>query len=164
MHKKQRSFEVWLAEVKGIHDFNGPRWELQNYFADYMEDYNTATLPHIKYYDYDDWEMKEYKKNQQQESSTAGMSSAQADEAKHRQEMRQRAEEKQKAGLQLLRQTMNADKVADMKHRAQLQSELEHAFKTGNVENATTDSEKARTRKVTLLLKLYDKSKFAKIR
>jgi hypothetical protein len=135
MHKKQRSFEVWLAEVKGIRDFNGPRWELQNYFADYMEDYNTATLPHIKYYDYDDWEMKEYKRKQQEgESAAAGKSSIREDEARHLQEMKRRAEEKQREELQLVRQMMNPDKVADMKHKAQLQAELAHAFKTGDVE------------------------------
>jgi hypothetical protein len=132
MHKKQRSFQVWLAEVKGIHDFNGPRWELQNYFADYMEDYNTATMPHVKYYDYDAWELQEYQKKQRDEQE--GGSTVQADEARHRQEMRQRAEEKQKAELLLLRQTMNKDKISDMKHKAQLQSELAHAFKTGDVE------------------------------
>lgn len=135
MHKKQRSFQIWLAEVKGIHDFNGPRWELQNYFADYMEDYNTATMPHVKYYDYDAWELQEYQKKQREEQEgSGGKSSVQADEARHRQELRQRAEEKQKAELQLLRQTMNKDKISDMKHKAQLQSELAHAFKTGDVE------------------------------
>jgi hypothetical protein len=133
--KKQRSFQVWMAEVKGIQSFTGPRWEANNYFAEYCEDYNTATLPHIKYYDYDDWEMKEYRKKQQ--SETAKMSSSNtmlADEARHAEEMRQRATEKEKAELDLLRSTMNVEKIQDMKRKAQLQSELAHAFKTGDIE------------------------------
>jgi hypothetical protein len=133
--KKQRSFEIWMAEVKGIQSFNGPRWEAQNYFAEYCEDYNTATLPHIKYYDYDDWEMKEYRKRQQ--SDTAKMASGNrmlADEARHREEMRQRIAEKERAELELLKSTMNVEKIQDMKHKAQLQSQLVHAFRTGDIE------------------------------
>jgi len=34
------------------------------YFKDYIEDYNTATMPSSKFYDYDKWEMSEYKKAQ----------------------------------------------------------------------------------------------------
>jgi hypothetical protein len=134
-HKKQHSFQVWLAEVKGIQSFTGPRWEANNYFAEYCEDYNTATLPHIKYYDYDDWEMKEYRKKKQ--SQTAKISSSNimmADEARHAEEMRERATEKEKAELDLLRSTMNVEKIQDMKRKAQLQSELAHAFKTGDIE------------------------------
>ena len=50
-----RSFAVWLAEVQGVPDPSAmPKGELQHaYFEQYREDYNTATLPHIKYYDYD---------------------------------------------------------------------------------------------------------------
>ena len=39
-HKKSRSFTVWLEEVKSISD--APKYELQNYFKEYMEDFNTA--------------------------------------------------------------------------------------------------------------------------
>merc|ERR1740130_1127238 len=60
--QKQRSFEIWMEEVKKLGGFNGPKWEVQNYFKEYAEDYNTATMPHIKYYDYDKWEMEEYNK------------------------------------------------------------------------------------------------------
>ena len=48
--QKQRSFEIWMENVKGLGGFNGPKWEMHNYFKEYAEDYNTATLPHIKYY------------------------------------------------------------------------------------------------------------------
>jgi hypothetical protein len=132
--KKQRSFEIWMAEVKGIQSFNGPRWEAQNYFAEYCEDYNTATLPHIKYYDYDDWEMKEYRKKQSETAKMASGNSMLADEARHQEEMRLRIAEKEKAELELLRSTMNVEKIQDMKHKAQLQSQLVHAFRTGDIE------------------------------
>ena len=34
------------------------------YFKDFIEDYNTATMPHEKYYNYEVWEMNEYRKAQ----------------------------------------------------------------------------------------------------
>ena len=132
--KKQHSFQVWMAEVKGIQSITRPHWEANNYFAEYCEDYNTATLPHIKYYDYDDWEMKEYHKKQQSEATKMSSSNIMlADEAQHAEEMRQPATEKAKAELDLLWSTMYLEKIQDMKHKAQLQSELAHAFKMGDI-------------------------------
>ena len=55
-----------MEEVKGVPSFSGPKWELQEYYKEYMEDFNTATLPHIKYYNYDKWETEEYEKNKEQ--------------------------------------------------------------------------------------------------
>ena len=37
-----------MKEVKKIPDFNGPKWELMNYFGEYCEDFNTCTLPNEK--------------------------------------------------------------------------------------------------------------------
>jgi hypothetical protein len=34
------------------------------YFKEFCEDYNTATMPHEKFYNYEAWEMNEYRKNQ----------------------------------------------------------------------------------------------------
>ena len=40
------------------------------YFKCFVEDYNTATMPHKKYYDYNKWEMKEYQRKQKSKTST----------------------------------------------------------------------------------------------
>lgn len=48
---KRPEFLVWAHEVKGLHIDNLPRKEEQELFKTFMEDYNTATLPHKKYYD-----------------------------------------------------------------------------------------------------------------
>ena len=34
--------------------------QTKQYFRDYMEDYNTNTLPHEKYIDLEKWEMAEF--------------------------------------------------------------------------------------------------------
>ena len=131
-HQKQRSFTVWMEEVKGILSFSGPKWELQEYFKEYMEDYNTATLPHIKYYDYDKWEMEEYQKQKAKQST--GASNTQADEALHLQDLQERAHQKRKQDFDLVRSMMSKEKVEEMKRKKQLQSEMAHAYKTGDQE------------------------------
>jgi hypothetical protein len=131
MPKKERSFNIWMEQVKGVPAFSGPKWELQNYFKEYMEDFNTATLPHMKYYDYDKWEMEEYQKQKAgQEEGTL----AQQDEARHYQEMRDRAKTKHEEDLAMVKSMMSKEKVDEMKHKAQMQSEMAHAFKMGDQE------------------------------
>ena len=142
LHSNSRikvSFERWLAEVKGIPDFNGPRHELQEYFAEYAEDYNTATLPHIKYYDYDKWEMDEYSRKKQEaekvkDGSTINIASVAADELRHREEMAERAKRKRLEELKLVQYAMTAEKREEMKHQAQLRHEMAVAYKTGDEE------------------------------
>lgn len=48
MFVKQREFEAWMRDVKGIADFGGPKSVVLEHFRGYMEDYNTATMPHEK--------------------------------------------------------------------------------------------------------------------
>ena len=130
MQKKQRSFSIWMEEVKGVLDFNGPKWELQEYFKEYAEDYNTATLPHIKYYDYDKWEMDEYQKNKAK--AEASGSSMIRDEAAHMQSLQERAAAKKKEEFAMVTSMMNKDKIAEMKRKKQLQTEMAHAYRTGD--------------------------------
>ena len=135
-YKKQRSFEKWMEEIKGMPHFNGAKWEQQKYFDEYREDYNTATLPHIKYYDFEKWEMEDYQKQQakQRELADSGKSSRQADEARHQLEQRKMAHHKQRADQNLILSMMSREKVQEMKRQQQLKAELEVAFKTGDQE------------------------------
>ena len=134
--KIRRSFEMWLVEVKGIASFNGPKGELLSYFSEYAEDFNTATLPHVKYYDYDKWEMEDYnqrKKEAEDVAAVGGGSKARSDEFQHREEMKRREEEKRRAEVELMRATVSA-KREEMKGQALLKAELENAYKTGDQE------------------------------
>ncbi len=49
MFVKQQEFYCWLQEVKNVNSETLPKFETRKLFEDYMEDYNTATLPHKKY-------------------------------------------------------------------------------------------------------------------
>jgi hypothetical protein len=59
--KKQREFEAWMVEVKKVVDSSQmQKWELRDLFKEYAEDFNTATLPHAKFINYEKWEVEEY--------------------------------------------------------------------------------------------------------
>ena len=48
MFAKQQEFYLWLMEVKKTNPETLPRFETKKMFETFMEDYNTATLPHKK--------------------------------------------------------------------------------------------------------------------
>lgn len=130
-HSKQRDFEVWMAEVKKIPGFAGPKWEVMKYFKEFCEDYNTATMPHIKYYNYEKWEMEEYLKNKDKAVAKGG---AISDEARHLEEMKLKKEEKKREELAMIRGSMNKAKIDEMKQQARLKQEMTLAYRTGDDE------------------------------
>jgi hypothetical protein len=129
--QKQRTFNVWLEEVKGLPGFNGPKYELHNLFKEYAEDYNTATLPHIKYYDYEKWELEEYNKAKAAASSA---SSSHGKEVAYMLEQQEAARKKREQEFGLVRSMMSKEKIEEMKRKKELQAEMAHAFKMGNQE------------------------------
>lgn len=128
--KVQRSFEIWLEEVKGIpQGTNVPKWEMTEVFKDYAEDFNTATLPHEKYYDYDKWEMEEYnRKKQESQSKNAAIS----DEFQFLEERKKQAEDKRRKELELVRMTMSKEKIEEMKRQSRLKAEMVNAYRVGD--------------------------------
>jgi hypothetical protein len=131
--RMQRSFQVWLAEVKGIPGLSNSRHEQLKYFADFCEDYNTATMPHKKFYDYDKFEMEEYAKQQAIEANVGGTGSATlADEARHKRVQQERNRAQQETERRALFGSMSREKVEEMKHQAQLRSQMQNAFRTGD--------------------------------
>ena len=132
--KIRRSFEIWLEEIKGIpQGSNVAKNELINYFKDYAEDFNTATLPHEKFYDYDRWEADEYERKKN-DVMKDGKSTAKSDEFYHREELLKKEQDKRRREMELIRSGMTREKVEEMKHQAQLKAEMVNAYKTGDEE------------------------------
>lgn len=106
------------------------------YYKEYMEDYNTATLPHLKYYDYDKYEMEEYarKKKEAHDKAAEDKNDAALDELRHKEEMAKRAKQKKLDELRQVTAGMTAEKREEMKHQARLRHEMAVAYKTGDEE------------------------------
>jgi hypothetical protein len=120
-----------MGEVKGIPALIGPKWELHIYFAEYAEVYNTFTLPHMKYYDYEKWELEEYAKQQSCNQELAGWSVVMADELQHQELQKKKHAASKKAELNLVFAMMNREKLGDMKRQADLRSQMQIAYNTG---------------------------------
>ncbi|KAI8051534.1 hypothetical protein BDF22DRAFT_634296 [Syncephalis plumigaleata] len=60
MYTKEQEFHAWLIEVKRMSPEVMNQQQMKQHFKYYMEDYNTATLPHEKYYNMDKWEKNQY--------------------------------------------------------------------------------------------------------
>jgi hypothetical protein len=120
--RMQRSFEMWCEQVKSLSG-RVSSGEESRLWEEYREDFNTATLPHKKYYNYDQWEMEEYQKNSQNNSQSS------VDEQARLERQRNKAD----AEKALLFSTMNSHKIQDMRKQAELRSQMQACFKMGDM-------------------------------
>jgi hypothetical protein len=114
--------------------------QVREYFKAFIEDYNTATMPHDKYYHYAEWEMAEYRRKQEKgaRKSTEVQSEFNVnDEAERRREIKNfRAKAEQKEFSDLLgKMAGNTDRRADMRRQDMLKVELQLAYKQGDHTN-----------------------------
>lgn len=65
---KHGDFLVWAMEVAKVDPEALPKHEERELFKTYVEDYNTATLPHKKYYDVAAYEAKQRVKSAKKQS------------------------------------------------------------------------------------------------
>ena len=82
------------------------------YFQGFMEDYNTATMPHEKFYNYERWEIAEYAKSSQRTANadTFTERSAFDDEKERRAELKARKEAAERKEFESLKGQMAANK------------------------------------------------------
>ena len=117
------------------------------HFQSYIEDYNTATMPHMKYYNYDSWELEQYRIEQlkkQKEGSKkpgyvyddddddGGGMSVVSDEEMRRRELLQQRQIQSNQDFQNLKQQMKSDTTglrADIRRQDELKGELQLAYK-----------------------------------
>jgi len=145
-YKKAREFEAWLAEVKQIPDMAGmSKHDQHEHFKEFMEDYNTATHRHPKYYDYEKWEMDEYRRKQRAAARQADEVPTEFnDEEALRRERKRRAELEQRQEFQAMMRDFKLSKEKRAEHQQyQLwQAEMEAAYKRGD--SATVERLKAK--------------------
>mmetsp|Transcript_14717 Transcript_14717/g.22199 ORF Transcript_14717/g.22199 Transcript_14717/m.22199 type:complete len:283 (+) Transcript_14717:131-979(+) len=136
--QKQREFEVYMEEVKKMPGILGQsRREVMEYFKCYMEDYNTATMPHEKYYNYEKWEMAEYQKKQEKKrkKSSKQVQEVFDDEADRQREARERKErdEKREFAETLSKIAQDREMREGMRRQGELKAELQLAYRQGDM-------------------------------
>ena len=68
-YHKQDEFRCWLSEHKNVDYGMLPERERNDLWETFVEDFNTCTLPHKKYYDLRAWEVADHNKKAQKHSS-----------------------------------------------------------------------------------------------
>lgn len=58
MYNKEQEFRAWLVEERKINPETVSKEQTKKEFAQFMEDYNTATLPHEKFYHMEAYEKR----------------------------------------------------------------------------------------------------------
>ncbi|KAJ3149193.1 hypothetical protein HDU89_003909 [Geranomyces variabilis] len=73
MFRMQAEFWTWLVEVKKTSPESLPNYKMKEVFLDFMEAYNTASLPSNKYYNLDKWEREQLVRQQAEAGEDAIM-------------------------------------------------------------------------------------------
>lgn len=110
------------------------------YFKCFVEDYNTATMPHKKYYNYNKWEMKEYRRKQQKSSNSVELVDSHDfsfdDEKQKALEVKRQREEESRAQYLAIKQQMKEDKEKreELQTQEVMRNQLKMAYRLGNKE------------------------------
>lgn len=148
--QKQKEFEVYMEEVKKIPGVGClPRRDVVEYFKSYVEDYNTATMPHEKYYSYAKWESQKYEEEQARKANRTrnpdfvyaddeddfpvGRSGLSDEEVRRREQQVVREKQQQLEFQQLkTRMAQSTGAREDMRRQEQLRGELQLAHRSGD--------------------------------
>jgi len=147
---KKPEFISWALEVKKTNVDALGQMQMKDLFKDYVEDFNTATMPSEKYYDLASWDKKMANKrvkrvqgDEMNEAQRAALASFD-DESARRNEIKNLQAKKQEAMInnELSRMRVDSSKVKDMRSQDQLRTHMDQLNKAGNIKEA--DKIKAR--------------------
>ncbi|GMH14333.1 hypothetical protein Nepgr_016174 [Nepenthes gracilis] len=137
MWNKRPEFTAWLAEVKQVNLESLPNWEEKKMFKEFMEDYNTATLPSKKYYDLDVYHRRKMEKELKKGFKVVKTErTVFNDEEQRRQELLQEREKQKQHQVEALKYAMQSGMAQAMKEQALLREEMAYQYKLGNFEAA----------------------------
>ncbi|KAK3245437.1 hypothetical protein CYMTET_44992 [Cymbomonas tetramitiformis] len=138
MWNKKPEFGLWCSEVKQVNIEGLAKWEEKDLFREYAEDYNTASLPDKKYYDYEAWEIKRRVKEARRGANKAKEEKTSFnDEDDRRAElMRDRQIRKHEEVLNLRKTLVASGVVDDMREQEQLKALMQQHYRTGDMDAA----------------------------
>lgn len=139
-YDKQTEFRAWLSEVRGISaDVPVPKAELMAAFASYVEDYNTATLPHEKFYDMDKYEASVRSRGGDgapRSSGGGGVLDILAESQARKAAAAAAARAADMAKVAAVRASMTSERLAELQSQARMAEAMRYAFKAGDVKEA----------------------------
>jgi len=141
LFEKRSEFQAWAIDVKKVDIESMPKSEEKELFKSFVEDFNTATLPHEKYYNLDIYERKQAAKAARKAAANAQPTEKTAfqDEQDRRAEL---AEQRRVAEAERLRDAYNqlkftaVGKADDMREQEYMRMQMQQAYRLGDTELA----------------------------
>merc|ERR1712085_127982 len=142
--KKKTEFLCWAIEVRKENTDVMCQMDMKNLFKEYIEDYNTATMPTKKYYNLQTWDTllskKRQAKNRGNEMSEAQKGSMVSfdDEKARREEIKHIQAKKQEDQItnEVRRMRTDKTKVSEMKSQTMLKTKIDMLQKSGFTKEA----------------------------
>jgi len=153
---KKPEFMLWAQEVRKVNTDILGQMQLKDLFKEYVEDYNTATMPSKKYYNIQVFEQQASNKRRKLKTEavidTALQSSLASfdDEKARRDEVLALRAKKQESmvGAEVNKLRMNKEKAEEMKHQNMLKTQAALLNKAGHAEAAHKINERMNPNKV----------------
>ncbi|KAG8467448.1 hypothetical protein KFE25_000764 [Diacronema lutheri] len=129
----EHEFQAWLSDVKGLGAAGLAKWELEEHWKTFREDFNTCTLPDKKYYDLRKWTAA-----QAREAPLRKVERTVFDDEEELR--RQRAESAKRREQEVSRDTLvrmgATNAIENMRAQELAKMQMQHAWRTGDVGRA----------------------------
>lgn len=147
---KKPEFLLWAMEVKKENTDAMGQMQMKDLFKEYIEDYNTATMPSKKYYNLNQWDQLQTNKRSKKirgDDMTDAQRAALAsfdDERARREEIKHLQAKKQEAQIndEVRKMRQDRSKVDDMKHQTLLRTQMDVLNKSGHMKEASKIAER----------------------
>ena len=140
-YDKEGEFRAWLGEVKKLDVESLQKWEEKELFKEYAEDYNTATLPHEKFYNLEKWSREEAARRAREDPTAAAATAAIERERFNDEEERKREiqAERERRDAEYKRETylrMRSDSgdLENLREQERLKELRKNAYNMGDME------------------------------
>mmetsp|Transcript_84638 Transcript_84638/g.274188 ORF Transcript_84638/g.274188 Transcript_84638/m.274188 type:complete len:311 (-) Transcript_84638:50-982(-) len=141
---KKPEFLLWALEVKKENTDAMGQMQMKDLFKEYIEDYNTATMPSKKYYNLQVWDQlqtskrsKKIRGDDMSDAQKAALASFD-DERARREEIKHLQAKKQEMQItdEVRRMRQDKTKVEEMKHQDRLRTQMDILNKSGHAREA----------------------------
>ena len=130
---KQPEFFAWLQECKSRDPETLAKWEEKELFKEYAEDFNTATLPHAKYYDLQRWHSTQAASGEAEGGQAAGVNFTSLEEDRKRELQAERERAKDGSKRDLIEHMRLTGQLDGLREQQQLKAQLQLAAQTGDM-------------------------------
>ena len=134
---RRTEFMLWVSEVKKADAEMLPKWEEKNLFGEFMDSYNTGTLPSDKYYDLDAWRRRRAAEARDDAGDAGAERVVFNDEEERKRELAQETQLTKSRKIEEARRDLLASgKLSMMREQERLRAAQQVAYKTGDMKKA----------------------------